>query len=118
MNLSPLGVEFFAAHGLESVHWSSLGLATAPDRDILQHAASNGWVVFIHDLDFGTLLSASGAEAPSVIQIRGQDVLPSAIGEAVVRAIESTREHLQSGALVTVDLTRHRLRILPIRTTP
>jgi hypothetical protein len=41
-------------------------------------------------------------------------VLPSAIGETVVRAIAAARVHLEAGALVTIDPARQRIRLLPI----
>jgi predicted nuclease of predicted toxin-antitoxin system len=80
----------------------------------MEFAMANGWVVFTHDLDFGTLLAAHKTGGPSVIQVRSQDVLPSAIGEAVIRAIQTAQPHLEKGALITVDPTRHRIRLLPI----
>jgi predicted nuclease of predicted toxin-antitoxin system len=115
MNLSPAWVGFLKIHGIEAVHWSEVGDGSDPDTRLLRTAAERGWVVFTHDLDFGALLAGSGADRPSVIQIRGQDVLPDAIGESVVNAIRSSQSYLEMGALVTVDLARHRTRILPIR---
>jgi predicted nuclease of predicted toxin-antitoxin system len=70
MNLSPLWVQFLVENGIEAVHWSTVGEPTAPDSQILEHAASNGFVVFTHDLDFGMLLAARKARAPSVLQVR------------------------------------------------
>jgi predicted nuclease of predicted toxin-antitoxin system len=61
------------------------------------------------------LLAAQNAQAPSVIQVRAQDVLPSAIGEVVVRAIRAAEPNLEAGALVTIDPVRQRIRMLPIR---
>lgn len=60
------------------------------------------------------LLAAHKTRGPSVIQVRSQDVLPSAIGGAVLRAIRTAQPHLEKGALVTVDATRQRIRLLPI----
>ena len=114
MSLSPLWVTFFAVHGIEAVHWSAVGAASAPDAEIMEYAADSGFIVFTHDLDFGTLLAARKSDGPSVIQVRTQDVLPSAIGEAVLRAIRSTERHLMTGALVTIEPSRQRVRILPI----
>ena len=114
MNLSPTWVQFFVAHGIEAVHWSTIGEASAPDSQILGYAASNEFVVFTHDLDFGTLLAARKTRGPSVIQIRTEDVLPAAIGDIVLRAIEASRAYLEAGAIVTVDLARNRVRLLPI----
>jgi len=81
---------------------------------ILDFAATNGWAVLTHDLDFGALLAASRTKTPSVVQVRCQDVLPSAIGDIVLGAIRAAEPHLEAGALVTVDAARHRVRLLPI----
>ena len=114
MNLSPLWVPFLASHGYEAIHWSAIGHISAPDGEIIEYAVERGYVVFTHDLDFGALLAAGKLHQPSVIQVRCEDVLPSAIGETVARAIAAARAHLETGALVTIDLTRHRIRLLPI----
>lgn len=114
MNLSPLWVQFLSGRGFDVIHWSDVGAATASDSVILDYAAAQQLVVFTHDLDFGTLLAARKAEGPSVLQLRAQDVLPAAAGDSVLRAIQVARTHLERGALVTVDLFRQRIRLLPI----
>ncbi len=114
MNLSPAWVPFFAAHDHEAVHWSTIGPASAPDSELLEYASANGLVIFTHDLDFGMLLAVRKTRGPSVVQIRSQDVLPSTIGETILLAIEATRSHLLTGALVTIDPERRRIRLLPI----
>ena len=80
----------------------------------MEFAVANGYVVFTHDLDFGMLLAAYKTNGPSVLQVRSQDVLPSAIGAAVLRTIRAARPHLEAGALVTVDPFHQRIRLLPI----
>ena len=104
MNLSPLWVQFLADSGFDSIHWSSIGPSAAPDAQIMDYAGANGLIVFTNDLDFGALLANRKTRQPSVIQIRGQDVLPEAIGGLVVRALHAGRSHLEAGALVTVPL--------------
>jgi predicted nuclease of predicted toxin-antitoxin system len=89
MNLSPLWVQFLADSGFDSIHWSDIGQPFAPDTEIMDHAAANGLVIFTHDLDFGALLAKRRVRQPSVIQVRTQDVLPTAIGEIVVRALHA-----------------------------
>jgi hypothetical protein len=64
MNLSPLRAPFLSLHGIESLHWSSIGRASTPDTEILDYAAQNGFVMFTHDLDFGMLLAARKALGP------------------------------------------------------
>lgn len=80
----------------------------------MDYAGVHGFVVFTHDLDFGTLLAMRRSPGPSVIQIRAQDVLPVAIGHFVVNALRAARTHLDSGALVTIDPAQYRIRLLPI----
>ena len=114
MNLSPLWVTFLAERGYEAAHWSTIGEPWAADSEIFDFAAANDWIVFTHDLDFGMLLAALRTNRPSVIQVRAQDVLPSAMGDLVVRAIQTAESNLEAGALVTVEPYRHRVRMLPI----
>src|SRR5437899_2995934 len=115
MNLSPAWVGFFAAHEVEAVHWTAVGIPTASDQELLRHALDHGYVVFTHDLDFGTLLALTRAVGPSVIQVRAQDVLPDAIGEIVVQSLNTHRDAVTAGALITIDRAAARVRILPIR---
>jgi predicted nuclease of predicted toxin-antitoxin system len=114
MNLSPVWVPFLNQNGFLAVHWSTVGSPSAMDSEIMAYAAANGFVVFTHDLDFGMMLAAQKADAPSVIQIRAQDILPDAVGIHVLRSLEQVRTHLETGALVTIEPGRHRIRLLPI----
>jgi hypothetical protein len=76
------------------IAWSWNGLTTI------------GYVVFTNDLDFGAILAATRAAAPSVIQVRAQDVTPEHLSE--IRQHEAI---LQRGALITIDESRLRSRI-------
>ena len=66
MNLPPRWVDFFANHGLNAVHWSTIGQLNAPDSDVLEWARENDHIVFTHDLDFSVLLSLTREVGPSV----------------------------------------------------
>lgn len=115
MNLSPKWVSALKEAGLEAAHWSSIGRPDAPDYEILEYARSNGYVVFTHDLDFGTILAATKADCPSVIQVRTQDVTPEHLGLLVVSALHQFEKHLKDGAIVTIDQKKLRARILPLQ---
>ncbi len=114
MNLSPDWVPVLRAAGHEAEHWSTIGNPRAPDKEIMAWARTRGVVVFTHDLDFGTLLAATGAEGPSVFQIRTQDVTPSAQQKAVLAALARFKTLLEEGALITLDEARSRVRVLPL----
>lgn len=81
---------------------------------ILDWARENGYVVFTHDLDFGTILAATHAAGPSVIQMRTQDVLPDRQGTLLVAALRKHEEMLDAGALISLDEKGPRARILPL----
>lgn len=72
-------------------------------------------MVLTHDLDFGAILAATHGEKPSVVQIRAEDVSPDVIGKQVIAALRQMASELEEGALLTVDLNRTRLRVLPLQ---
>ena len=114
MNLSPDWVPYLAASGWTAVHWSTVGDPRATDQVVMDWARANSHVVLTHDLDFGTLLALTHASGPSVIQARFQDVMPAAMGPAVVAVLQQFGSELQAGALIVVDESKTRVRILPL----
>jgi len=118
MNLSPIWAAFLEQAGFAAVHWSSVGPATASDKDIMEWAREHAHIVFTHDMDFSALLAATGAAGPSVLQVRSQDVLPDAIGRDVVRVLTMRADVFAAGAIVTIDKLKSRVRVLPIRRGP
>ncbi len=114
MNLSPEWVALLRSQGWETIHWTAVGDPRATDREIMDWAAANQYVVFTHDLDFGTMLALSHESGPSVLQVRAENVLPDNLGTAVVAALGQHEEDLSAGALVVVDESRSRVRVLPI----
>lgn len=114
MNLPPKWVKLFSDEGWDAVHWSEVGAVDAKDQVILKWARDNGFIVFTHDLDFGTLLAATDAKGPSVIQVRTQNIIPEAIGKLVIDAIHQFKEELERGALISINPHKARARILPL----
>ena len=114
MNLSPALCQPLKAAGHEAVHWSAVGEPSAPDEAVMAYARDRGLVVVSHDLDFSAILAATHAKSPSVVQLRSQDIL----GEAFVRVLSQTlhafESELLTGALIVVDESRSRIRLLPI----
>lgn len=114
MNLSPAWVTYLTDAGFGAVHWSTVGALNATDSELMNWASESGYVVLTADLDFGAILAAARGTRPSVVQVRGDLLIPQAIGDAVVTAIRQTEPELLRGALVSVDVVRARLRILPL----
>jgi len=115
MNLSPDWVAAFAAQAIESVHWSTIGDPRAEDEHIMDWARTNDYVVFTHDLDFGTILALTQVENPSVVQVRAQNILPSHLANIVIAVLRENEALLEQGALIVVDEGKARVRILPLQ---
>lgn len=115
MNLSPRWAETIRAAGIDAVHWSNVGSATAEDEEILAWAAEHGHVVFTHDLDFAAIIAASGDRGPSVVQLRSESVAPEGLAATVIESIQRSSEQLAAGAIVTVEPKRSRVRLLPLK---
>jgi predicted nuclease of predicted toxin-antitoxin system len=115
MNLTPDWAPYLSEAGFQSVHWSSVGLNSASDAQIIAYAQSEGYVIFTRDLDFSAILSLSHGNRPSVVQLRVQEVLPEDIGETVLQALRHAEKELDSGGVLSIDSpTRVRLRSLSL----
>lgn len=114
MNLSPEWIPLLTGNGWEAVHWFTVGDPRACDTEIMAWARAHDFVVFTHDLDFGTTLALTHAAGPSVLQLRGQRVLPKHIFKPVVATLKRYETELIAGALVVVEENRSRVRILPL----
>ena len=114
MNLSPRWAAFLRGAGYEADHWSAIGDAKASDAEITAHAVSIGAVIVTHDLDFGTILAASGSATPSVVIIRSDTLAIEAIGHQVLAALRQFEPELLVGSLIAVHPQRTRVRLLPI----
>lgn len=114
MNLSPVWVEVFVRHGINAVHWSTIGDPRAPDTLLMNWARENSHIVFTHDLDFGALLALTQTISPSVIQVRTQDVTPAHLERTVISSLRQHAASLEAGALIILDESRARVRILPL----
>ncbi|MBX6423143.1 DUF5615 family PIN-like protein [Thermosulfurimonas sp. F29] len=101
-------------YGIEAIHWSEVGSLTATDREIFSWAREREYVVVTHDLDFGAILAATHAKAPSVVQIRTLNVKPEVLAPKILDLLQKFEDHLRKGALMVLEETRSRVRILPL----
>lgn len=114
MNLSPRWITLLTEAGLEAVHWSTVGQTNARDTEIMAWAATNGYIVLTHGLDFSAILAATQDAGPSVVQIRTEDISHAVIGAKVVAALHQMKSELEAGALLSIDVNQTRLRLLPL----
>jgi predicted nuclease of predicted toxin-antitoxin system len=114
MNLTPRWVGALLLDGFQTVHWSEIGPADAPDAEIFRYAREKGYVILTQDLDFGAMIAAAQSTKPSVVQIRSDDLRPESLAPTLVAALRQMASELEAGALVTIDARRTRIRILPL----
>ena len=100
--------------GHDVVHLREVGLKKMPDSDILAKARAENRILLTFDLGFGELGAASGEALPSVISFRLSDERPSAVTPRLFRVITERRADLEAGAIISVEMTRYRVRHLPI----
>jgi predicted nuclease of predicted toxin-antitoxin system len=116
MNLTPRWVNHLSDGGYETIHWSSIGPATAKDREICDYAREHGYVILTNDLDFPQILAHTKEAAPSVILLRGEPLVPELRGDALLRVLKECHSELAQGAVVSLDWSdRPRARVLPLR---
>jgi predicted nuclease of predicted toxin-antitoxin system len=118
MNLAVRWASMLSARGIEAIHWSSVGKASAPDDLIMAHAKDNGYAILTKDLDFSAILAATHSDKPSVIQIRAVDSRPEKILEPVCLAINRFSTDIERGAILTLDMQTTRIHILPFIVPP
>ena len=103
MNLSPEWVAELAKHGWTAVHWSTVGDPSAEDSAIMSWALANGYAVFTHDLDFGTMLAlthATEADIPGIDDATFQKhALDAKQNCPVSKALAGTAIHLNAKLL-------------------
>ena len=115
MNLSPRWIDLLTQAKFEAVHWSDVGRPQALDEEIMTYAAEHDYVVLTNDLDFSAILAVTHRQKPSVVQLRSENLSPDAIGQQTVAALRQLEDQIQEGALVGIEPTRTRVRLLPLK---
>lgn len=114
MGISLRTVAFLRDLEHDAVHLYELGLGRLSDPDILRRARDEGRVLLTHDLDFGELMAASGANLPSVVLFRLRDMRPDGVNAHLREVVAEYHEMLERGVIVSVSERQIRLRSLPI----
>jgi predicted nuclease of predicted toxin-antitoxin system len=107
-------VERLAAAGIEAQHVGDLGLGSADDHVILEHARAKGMVVVTLDADFHAEMALSGANSPSVVRIRVEGLRGPELAALLKGVVARARAQLEAGALVSVSPHRLAWRRLPL----
>ncbi|MFQ5342492.1 MAG: DUF5615 family PIN-like protein [Anaerolineae bacterium] len=115
MGLARSTVAFLRDRGHDAVHLSEQGLQRLEDDEIVEKALAESRVILTHDLDFGRIVALSRASVPSVITFRLGDMRPVQVNRYLEEVLARFSEHLEAGALVSVNERGIRVRSLPIK---
>ena len=100
--------------GIDAVHVGEIGMAAATDEAILARGAQEQRAIVTLDADFHALLVLSGADQPSVIRLRIEGLKAVALSRLVQKILGECAQEVESGALITVQENRIRVRGLPL----
>jgi len=114
MGISPKTADFLRNLGYDAIHLHDLESDRSTDPAVLQMARNEGRILLTHDLDFGELIAASGANIPSVIIFRLRNMNPRNVNRFIKGIITEHREALEKGAIVSVTEGQVRIRLLPL----
>jgi predicted nuclease of predicted toxin-antitoxin system len=100
--------------GVDAVHASEVGLSSADDGEIVAWCRVQGSVAVTLDADIHALVALSGQPTPSTIRIRVQGLKGPEVAGVLSNVLATRRDALATGALITVQPGRLRVRHLPI----
>jgi predicted nuclease of predicted toxin-antitoxin system len=115
MGISPIVIDFLQRLGHRATHLHQEGLDRLGDAEILQKARTEGSILLTHDLDFGDLLAAHGADLPSVVIFRLRNMRPERVNRHLLGVISQHAKELENGAIVVVSEGQARIRNLPLK---
>lgn len=73
---------------------------------VLDMNLSPAWIPF---------LKAGGHEVKHWSEMRTEDIRPKTVGKQVLAALQQAEENINQGALVTIDPSKNRIRLLPLK---
>ena len=114
MALSPALADWLVTQGHDAVHASALGLARAPDPEIIERARDEDRIIVTADLDYPRLLALAKSSRPGLILFRGGSYTDQEVIARFARVLELAGEADLPASLVTVERSRIRRRRLPI----
>lgn len=107
--------ELLRERRFDAMHVRELGMAHESDEIILRRAAQEDRVVISRDADFSGLLAQGRLAWPSFVHLRIPGLhAPDRQVELMIDVLDQVHADLETGAVVTIQEGRIRVRALPI----
>lgn len=114
MGLPRRAAEDLRLKDIDAEHVGNLGMAQAPDREILSFAARERFTVVTLDGDFAKIMATEGRSAPSVIHLRLPDLDRLATVKVLEEILPLLTEDLEKSCIASVGPLGIRVRSLPL----
>jgi len=114
MGISLSTINWLKARDYDSVHLRDKGLQRISDTEIVKIAKKENRIILTCDLDFCDIIAASQDIYPSVIIFRLDNEKPENVNRRLAQILKESYNALQKGAIISVEESRHRVRLLPI----
>ena len=114
MNIPLSYSSLLAEKGVECLRWSDVGATRATDAEIMEYARNHDMIVLTFDLDFSAILSVTHEMTPSIVQIRASILYADRAVDLIASALQGNMEALNKGAILSIDINKARLRLLPL----
>jgi|WetSurMetagenome_2_1015567.scaffolds.fasta_scaffold963736_2 predicted nuclease of predicted toxin-antitoxin system len=114
MGISQSTVRWLREKGYDAVHLIEEGLHRMLDTQIIEKGKKENRVILTCDLHFGYIMAISKGISPSVITFRLDDESPNNINDKLDQILNESYNVLEKGAIISVDETKYRVRLLPI----
>lgn len=103
--------------GMAVVHVGELGMARAPDREILALAEREQFTVVTLDSDFAKIIATEGRAVPSLIHLRLPDLDREATVQLIRQILPLLISDLEGGCIASVGPLGIRVRLIPVQST-
>ena len=101
-------------HAHEPLHFRDQGLQRLPNGEIFTKAFSESRTILTFDLDFGEIAALARGRRASVVVFRLHNTRTAHVIERLAAVLADCAGILEKGAVIVVEETRHRIRLLPV----
>ena len=114
MGVSQRVVRWLRDAGHDATHLRDAGLHRLLDGDIFTKAAQEQRIILTWDLDFAEILALSGSHTVSAVVFRLMNTRTDHVIRRLDRVLSESERDLSDGAIISVEESRHRVRLLPL----
>lgn len=115
IHISPLTVKELKNKGYDIIRITDKLPATASDKEIVQLARKEKFVLITQDLDFSAIIAQSSLNSPSVISLRVANAKPNVITQFLITILPLIEADIAEGAIVSIDEKEYRIKKLPVK---